>query len=150
MRLRLIAAGKKMPGWVQRGWEQYAARMPRECRLELREIALASRGRGAQEEGERMLAAIKEGARVVALEIGGSAYDTAELAQLLARWQREGRDVEFLIGGPDGLSEACRERADQSWSLSPLTFPHAIVRILVAEQLYRAWTILKGHPYHRE
>lgn len=150
MRLRLIAVGTKMPGWVRQGWDDYARRMPRECRLELREIALARRGRGAEEEGERILAALQRGTQVIALEVGGRQHDTPELARKLGLWLQAGRDVEFLVGGPDGLSAACRERADEAWSLSPLTFPHALVRILLAEQLYRAWTILQGHPYHRE
>ena len=138
-----------MPDWVTRAWTDYAGRMPRACRLELREIPLASRGRGAAEEGERMLATIKPDERVIALEVGGQSWNTEELSRQLARWLQDGRDVSFLVGGPDGLSPACGERASRQWSLSPLTFPHAIVRILVAEQLYRAWTILQNHPYHR-
>lgn len=146
MRLRLVAAGTRMPDWVQRGWEEYAKRMPRECRLELHEIPLARRGR---DEGERMLAALRRGNRVVALEVTGTAHDTPALARRLAAWMRGGTDIDLLVGGPDGLAPACRERADESWSLSPLTFPHTLVRIVVAEQLYRAWSILANHPYHR-
>ena len=149
MRLRLVAAGTKMPDWVRRGWEEYAKRLPRECRLELREIPLARRGRGADEEGERMLAALRDGARVVTLEVEGTAHDTPALARRLAAWMQGGKDIELLVGGPGGLSRACRERADENWSLSALTLPHALVRIVVAEQLYRAWSLLNNHPYHR-
>lgn len=96
-----------------------------------------------------MLAALRPQERVVALAIDGTAYDTAELARRLRGWQLDGRDVAFLIGGPEGLAPACLARAELRWSLSPLTFPHGLVRVLVAEQLYRAWSLGAGHPYHR-
>ncbi|HEY5719007.1 MAG TPA: 23S rRNA (pseudouridine(1915)-N(3))-methyltransferase RlmH, partial [Gammaproteobacteria bacterium] len=99
---------------------------------------------------ERMLAALPTGARVVALDVAGSAWDTPTLARQLERWRAGGSDVALLVGGADGLAPACLERAEQRWSLSPLTFPHMLVRVLVAEQLYRAWSLLSGHPYHRE
>jgi 23S rRNA (pseudouridine1915-N3)-methyltransferase len=155
MRWRLIAAGTRLPGWVNAGYDDYASRFGPELRLELREIAVTPRGRGADlararaREGERMLAAIDPGMYVVALEVGGRALGTEALAQWLAERQRDGRDVALMIGGPDGLAPECVARADWKWSLSPLTFPHALVRLLVVEQLYRAHSILKNHPYHR-
>jgi len=154
MKLRIIAAGTRMPAWVTEGARDYARRLPREYGLDIVEIPLASPKRGAaralQEEGRRMLAALGERDRVIALAIEGQLSSTAELARRLGRWQQAGRDVAFLIGGPEGLAPECLERAEQRWSLSPLTFPHALVRVLLVEQLYRAWTVLAGHPYHRE
>jgi len=155
MRIHLIAVGRRMPDWVSAGFEEYRRRMPPECRIELVEIAAGQRGKGAdlarlqREEGEKMLAVIPKGAEVVALDARGRMVDTGGLAQWLDGWLGGGRDVAMLIGGPEGLAPACRERADRIWSLSPLTFPHPLVRIVVAEQLYRAMSILKGHPYHR-
>ena len=155
MRLRLLSPGQKMPAWIQQGFAEYAQRMPRECKLELLEIPLGKRARGIpveraiEAEGERMLAAIKPGDRVVALEVNGKSFTTEALAGHLESWMGDGRDVCLLVGGPDGLAPACIERADMSWSLSPLTLPHGLVRVLLAEQLYRAWTVMKGHPYHR-
>jgi len=156
MRIRLIAVGTRMPGWVTEGYETYARRLPRECRLELTEIAAGRRGRNAdlarllREEGERMVAAVPRGARVGALEVDGRAWSTPQLARELEGWMADGRDLALMVGGPEGLDAAVRERADFAWSLSPLTLPHPLVRVLVAEQLYRAWTLLAGHPYHRE
>jgi len=155
MRLRLICVGQKMPDWVTTGYQEYARRMPPGLPLELVEIPLAHRGRNpdiprlVQKESDAMLAAVAPGDRVVALEVDGRAWSTEKLAAQLENWQMEGRDVCFLVGGPDGLGDACRARADVHWSLSPLTLPHPLVRILVAEQLYRAWTITRNHPYHR-
>jgi 23S rRNA (pseudouridine1915-N3)-methyltransferase len=155
VRLRLVAAGTRMPGWVTEGFADYAGRMPRECRLELKEVALGRRSRGADvarakaEEGERLLAA-SESCMRICLDVRGAAVDTAGLAGKLGQWLQEGQDVALLVGGPDGLSEECLAAARWRWSLSPLTLPHALVRVLVAEQLYRAWTVLSGHPYHRE
>ena len=129
--------------------------MPPECRVTLKEIAPAKRSKGLSaermrgQEAERILAALPKGARVVALEVGGKAWSTEQLAGHLEHWQQEGRDVALLVGGPDGLDPACRGRADDLWSLSPLTLPHMLVRILLAEQLYRAWSITRGHPYHK-
>lgn len=155
MRIRLIAAGTRLPDWVQTGFREYAERLPHECRLELREIPLGRRTRGAdvgraiREEGERMLSAIRSGERVVALDVAGRAFDTADLAGRLRAWLQDGRDIALLVGGPDGLAQTCLERCEQRWSLSPLTLPHGLVRIVVAEQLYRAWSMLTHHPYHR-
>jgi 23S rRNA (pseudouridine1915-N3)-methyltransferase len=152
-RLRILAVGTRMPGWVEQGFEEYRRRLPRECALELREVPLARRGadtaRALADEGEALLAALGADERAIALEVGGRALDTAELATRLGEWRDHGERVAFLIGGPDGLAEACRARARERWSLSRLTLPHPLVRIVLAEQLYRAWSLLAGHPYHR-
>jgi 23S rRNA (pseudouridine1915-N3)-methyltransferase len=152
-RLRLLAVGTRMPAWVDTGFEEYRKRLPRECALELREIPLARRGadtaRAVAEEGEALLAALAGDEIVVAMEVGGTAIDTPSLAKTLGRWHDEGRRAAFLVGGPDGLAQACRARAGLQWSLSRLTLPHPLVRIVLAEQLYRAWSLLAGHPYHR-
>ncbi|MDX1598365.1 MAG: 23S rRNA (pseudouridine(1915)-N(3))-methyltransferase RlmH [Marinobacter sp.] len=155
MRLRLICVGQKMPDWVSQGYTDYARRMPPELPLELVEIPMAHRGKNPdiarlmQKESDSILSAAGPRDRVVALEVGGRPWSTEKLASQLENWQQDGRDVSFLVGGPDGLAEACRQRADQLWSLSPLTLPHPLVRILLAEQLYRAWSITRNHPYHR-
>jgi len=155
VRLRLICVGQKMPDWVSKGYDDYARRMPPEMPLELVEIAMVHRGKNPdiprlmQRESEAVLAATGPRDRVVALEVTGSSWSTEKLASQLESWQQDGRDVNFLVGGPDGLAEPCRQRADQQWSLSPLTLPHPLVRILLAEQLYRAWSITRNHPYHR-
>lgn len=153
--MHLLAVGSRVPAWVDTGCREYARRLPRECRLELVTVAAARRGKGAgtaravAAEGRRLLAAVPAQARVVALDQGGEPWTTRMLASRLARWLQEGRDVALLVGGADGLAPACLERAEQRWSLSPLTLPHALVRVIVAEQLYRAWSLLAGHPYHR-
>ena len=155
MNIHLIAVGDKMPRWVQEGYREYAQRMPRECSLKLAEISARHRGKNAdiaritRDEGKHMLAAIPRGSRVIALEVKGREWSTEDLARQLENWMAGGQDVSLLVGGPEGLARECREQADQLWSLSPLTLPHPLVRIVVAEQLYRAWSILQNHPYHR-
>ncbi len=155
MKIHLLAVGTRMPDWVQAGYREYAVRLPRECALNLIEIPAGKRSpkadliRLTRAEGERLLAAVPAGSRLIALDERGREWTTVELAEQLAGWLREGRDLSLLVGGPDGLDMACRERAEQLWSLSRLTLPHPLVRILVAEQLYRAWSLLHGHPYHR-
>jgi len=155
VRLRLVAVGTRMPGWVDEGFREYAGRMPRECRLELREVALGRRRRGGDagramaEEAERLLAASADCLRIC-LDVRGAQVDTPGLARRLAGWLQVGQDVALLVGGPDGLAQPCLQAAQWRWSLSPLTLPHGLVRVLLAEQLYRAWTVLSGHPYHRE
>lgn len=145
-----------MPGWVQQGVEEYARRIRGELGFEIIEIPLARRTRSAnidqciQKESEALLARLTAADYVVALEVKGKPLDTAGLAQRLEHIQTSARPLNLLIGGPDGLSEACRQRADECWSLSGLTLPHPLVRILLTEQLYRAHSLLKGHPYHRE
>lgn len=155
MRLKLVAVGQKMPSWVTAGFQEYARRMPPEMPLELIEIPLAKRGRNpdiarlVEREGEQMLQAVGGSDWVVALDIPGKSWTTPVLSEQLERWQMQGQNLALLVGGPDGLAPACRARAAQSWSLSALTLPHPLVRVLVAEQLYRAWTITRNHPYHR-
>jgi 23S rRNA (pseudouridine1915-N3)-methyltransferase len=155
VRISLIAVGTRMPAWVEAGVDEYRKRLPSELTLQIREIPLGKRGKNADiaraiaQEGEAMLAAIGARDRVIALEVKGRAWSTAQLAQQLAGWQMSGDDVSLLVGGPDGLAPACLARAHERWSLSPLTLPHPLVRVLLAEQLYRAWTINNNHPYHR-
>lgn len=155
MKIAILSVGARPPQWVQVGVQEYVKRMPPECRVELVEIPPAKRAKGIaadrirEQEGERILAAVPKGARVVALEVKGRGWSTEQLAGRLEDWQREGRDVALLVGGADGLAPVCRDRADELWSLSPLTLPHMLVRVLLAEQLYRAWSITRGHPYHK-
>ncbi len=152
-RLRILAVGTRMPGWVQAGFEEYRKRLPREWALELREIPLGRRGqdaaRAVREEGDALLAALEGDEHVVAMEVTGRALATPDIAKSLERAREQGQRLAFLVGGPDGLSQACRARAREQWSLSRLTLPHPLVRILLAEQLYRAWSLLAAHPYHR-
>jgi 23S rRNA (pseudouridine1915-N3)-methyltransferase len=155
MYIRLLAIGSKMPSWVSAGYEEYAKRFPPSCKLELVEIPAEKRTKQShiqrliQTEGEKLLAAVKPGNRVIALDVQGKSWSTEELAVHLEGWHHEGRNVDLLIGGPDGLSPDCLKAADLKWSLSALTFPHPLVRIILSEQLYRALTIIQGHPYHR-
>jgi 23S rRNA (pseudouridine1915-N3)-methyltransferase len=155
MKCRLIAAGTRLPDWVNSGFHEYQKRLRTPLVLELQEISVATRragenpARAVMREGGDMLAAIGRDDYVVALEITGKSMTTEQLSGWLAQRMQDGRSLALLIGGPDGLSPQCRERADQSWSLSPLTLPHALVRVVVAEQLYRAMSLLAGHPYHR-
>jgi 23S rRNA (pseudouridine1915-N3)-methyltransferase len=155
MRVRLIAVGTRMPKWVTAGVAEYEPRLPREWRFELVEIPVAARGNNAdvarlkRAEGEKMLRAIPQGADVIALDERGEALSTVEWAAAVRDWQRHGRDVALLVGGPDGLAPECLARAQRRWSLSKLTLPHALVRVFVLEQLYRAWSVAAGHPYHR-
>ncbi|HHM05773.1 MAG TPA: 23S rRNA (pseudouridine(1915)-N(3))-methyltransferase RlmH [Gammaproteobacteria bacterium] len=155
MRLHLISAGTRMPPWVVQGFDQFATRLPPECSLQLHEIPLGRRSRNTnplrarEDEGRRMLAAVPKNARVIALDVTGRGWSTEQLAAAMQDWLQDGRDLALLVGGPEGLAPACVARAELRWSLSPLTFPHMLVRLIVAEQLYRAWSLLKGHPYHR-
>jgi len=145
-----------MPSWVQTGYQEYARRLPRELQLVLIEIPLAHRGKNADisrllnKEGEMMLAAIKPTDFVVSLDVTGKSWTTADLAKHLSNWQSLGSDVCLLVGGPDGLSTQASARAQQHWSVSKLTFPHPLIRVVIAEALYRAWSVNAGHPYHRE
>ena len=153
MRIYLFAVGARQPEWVDQGYAQFASRLGRDCPLELVEIPLArgakrSSGRANADEGQRMLKRIPADAHVVALDAGGRSWSSEALAEQLQRWQT-GPDCYLLIGGPDGLDAACLARANQVWSLSPLTLPHGLVRIVVAEALYRAVCIRRGHPYHK-
>nr|WP_281732628.1 23S rRNA (pseudouridine(1915)-N(3))-methyltransferase RlmH [Franconibacter sp. IITDAS19] len=154
--MQLVAVGTKMPDWVQTGFIEYLRRFPKDMPFELVEIPAGKRSKNADikrildKEGEMMLAAAGKGNRIVTLDIPGQPWDTPRLAKELERWKQDGRDVSLLIGGPEGLAPACKAAAEQSWSLSTLTLPHPLVRVLVAESLYRAWSITTNHPYHRE
>jgi len=156
VQIHLIAVGNRMPAWVSDAYQEYAKRLPRESALKLVEIAPGKRGHKAdvqrilRDEGERMLAALPRDCQVIALEVGGKSWSTPQLATQLEAWMHSGRDTALLVGGPEGLDAACRERADQLWSLSALTLPHPLVRVILAEQIYRAWSVMVGHPYHRE
>ncbi|HEX5959616.1 MAG TPA: 23S rRNA (pseudouridine(1915)-N(3))-methyltransferase RlmH [Rhodanobacteraceae bacterium] len=155
MRARLIAVGERMPGWVAEGFAEYAKRLSRQLPLELVEIKPGAHGKGRDDaramadEGAALLAALPRAAHVVALDGRGTAWSSEQLARQLSNWRMTGRDLALLIGGPDGHAREVLDRADQRWSLGPLTLPHMLVRLVVAEQLYRAVTILGGHPYHR-
>jgi 23S rRNA (pseudouridine1915-N3)-methyltransferase len=155
MQLTVAAVGQRMPGWVQTAWHEYARRFGRGLSLELKEIPLARRSKNADIESlrkaecEALLAAVPTGHRVIALDEKGRQWSTGELAQQMEHWMRDERGVCFLVGGPDGLPARCREQAHDVWALGRLTLPHPLVRTLLAEQLYRAWTITQNHPYHR-
>lgn len=144
-----------MPAWVSTAYNEYAKRMPRELSPILIELPVAQRAKNAaveklkQEEGKNLLAAIPANSRVVALDVAGKSISTEGLAQKISSWQMEGQDASILIGGPDGLAPECLQLADERWSLSAMTLPHPIVRIVLIEQLYRAWSILINHPYHK-
>lgn len=154
MRVRLIAIGTRMPEWVETAVADYAGRLPRELKLEVVELPLEPRGKNAdiarlkQAEGERLLKAAGSARRIV-LDERGSAWSSAELAQRLERWKQDGRDLAWLVGGPDGHAPEVLAQAEAQWSLSRLTLPHPLVRVLLAEQLYRAWSLGAHHPYHR-
>ncbi|RDH81845.1 MAG: 23S rRNA (pseudouridine(1915)-N(3))-methyltransferase RlmH [endosymbiont of Seepiophila jonesi] len=155
MKIHLISVGNRMPRWVTEGYEEYARRMPAECGLNLVEINPGHRGKNAdiqrtlRDEGERMLKAIPKGCQVIALDVQGSSWSTEKLSQKLGAWMGDGRDLALLVGGPEGLARDCLARAEGRWSLSTLTMPHPLVRVVVAEQIYRAWSLLRNHPYHR-
>jgi 23S rRNA (pseudouridine1915-N3)-methyltransferase len=155
MRVSLIAVGQRMPPWIQQGFVEYAQRLQARLPLNLIEVPAVKRGSGdvaraMEEEGRRLLAALKPDHYVVALDERGRARTSVELSQWLGRRLQEGRDLSFLVGGADGFAPRVLERAEERWSLSALTLPHALVRVVFAEQIYRAVTLLDGHPYHRE
>ncbi len=155
MKIRLLAVGGKMPVWVSQGFNEYIKRLPSEMTFELVELPLGHRGKGAdkaraiKQEGDAMLAAIPKSDRVIALEVKGKSWSTEQLAEQIRDWQMDGRNISLLVGGPDGLDPRCVQAADQKWSLSALTLPHPLVRVILAEQVYRAWTVIQGHPYHK-
>ncbi|HET9700071.1 MAG TPA: 23S rRNA (pseudouridine(1915)-N(3))-methyltransferase RlmH [Burkholderiales bacterium] len=155
MKFIVLAVGSRMPAWIDAGFEEYARRMPRAARVELRELKPekrtgASRERIMEAEAARIAAALPEGCEIVVLDERGKALTTAELAAQVARWQEGGRDVAWIIGGADGLHPELKRRASRMVSLSAFTLPHGLARVLLAEQLYRAVSLLAGHPYHRE
>jgi 23S rRNA (pseudouridine1915-N3)-methyltransferase len=156
MQLQVLAIGRRMPPWVGDGVTEYASRLPAERGWRVVELPLGQRARGVAadravtDEGERMLARSPADAFVVALDERGDAWNSRDLARHLGRWRDENRTVVLMVGGPDGLAPACKERANDVWSLSALTLPHGLVRVVVAEQVYRAWSLLNNHPYHRD
>lgn len=155
MQLFIIAVGNKMPSWVEDGYQEYAKRMPAECKIQLKEIRPADRSsnRSAESvmasEQTKIRAALPKNARMIVLDEHGKHLTTIQLAQELEKWQQEGRDIAFVIGGADGLHNEIKETADDLIRLSSMTLPHGMVRVLLAEQLYRAWSITQNHPYHR-
>jgi len=155
MKIHLIAIGTKMPAWITQGYQDYAQRMPRECQLLLKEIPAEKRTKNSDvqkikvKEAEKLLDAIPNNCLIIALDVKGRSWSTEKLADNLQNWMMSGRDIALLVGGPEGLTDNVRQRADQLWSLSSLTFPHPLVRLILAEQLYRAWSITANHPYHR-
>lgn len=144
-----------MPGWVQEGYKEYEKRLPRELTPVQINLPLATRSKNSNitkviaQEGDAMLAKMQRGARVIALDVLGKNISTQTLSKRMADWQLGGQDIEILIGGPDGLDNRCLNNADEKWSLSAMTLPHPLVRVLLIEQLYRAWTLLNNHPYHK-
>jgi len=154
MRFLVVAVGHRMPPWVNTGFAEYAGRMPREARIELIALKPAARGAPLQRmldaEGKRILAALPVDCIRVALDERGTLLSTMDLARRVARWREAARDVAFIVGGADGLAESVKKAAHLVWSLSPLTLPHGLARVALAEQLYRADSILHNHPYHRE
>ena len=155
MKAKLVAVGERPPAWVAEGYADYTKRLSRELPLELVEVTPGLRGKGRDaaramaDEGERVLAALPKNAWVVTLDGRGKPYSSEQLAQRLAVWRQQGRDLAFLVGGPEGHAPSVLQRADESWALGAMTLPHMMVRLLVAEQLYRACSMLGNHPYHR-
>lgn len=156
MKLALLAVGTRMPGWVEEGFAEYQKRMPREARIELVEVRPEKRdgGKTAEQamatEAARITAALPKNCLRVALDERGKSFTSLQLADRLKEWLGSGRDVALIVGGADGLAPEIKHECDLLWSLSPLTLPHPVVRIVLAEQLYRAMSILQNHPYHRE
>lgn len=156
MKLLIVAVGHKMPNWIAAGCQEYTKRMPREASIQIIEIKPEPRSGGKTRdqltaaEAGRIEAALPNGCRIIALDERGDDLTTVKLSQQLDKWLGDGRDVALLIGGADGLAASLKDRADGMIRLSSLTLPHAVARLLLCEQLYRAWSLLKGHPYHRE
>lgn len=156
MRLLLVAVGQRQPAWADAAFDDYARRFPPECRLELKAVKAETRSGGKPvealmaAEAQRIEAALPKGIRRVVLDERGQRRSTAQLAERLRFWLGDGRDVAFVIGGPDGLDATLQRSADETLRLSDLTLPHAFARVLLAEALYRAWSVTAGHPYHRE
>jgi 23S rRNA (pseudouridine1915-N3)-methyltransferase len=155
MKLLLVAVGQRQPAWADTAYAEFAKRFPPELRLELKAVKAEARGSKTAEqlmaaEALRLDAAVPKGVRRVVLDERGERFTTRQLAARMKAWMAEGRDVALLVGGPDGLDATLKSSADETWRLSDLTLPHAFVRVLLAEALYRAWTVMVNHPYHRE
>ncbi len=155
MKISLISVGGKMPGWISEGYNEYAKRLPKEINPKMIDLPLANRNKNSNteklkaDEGKQILAALPKGSIMVALDVEGKALSTQGLTQKIQNWQMQGTHVSLVIGGPDGLSKECLKHASELWSLSALTMPHPLVRVVLIEQLYRAWTITQNHPYHK-
>ena len=155
MRLVVAAIGQRQPAWADAAWDDFAKRFPADCKLELKALKAEPRaGKAAAQcmaaEAQRLEAVLGKGLRRIILDERGSRLTTVQLADRLQFWRGDGRDVAFVIGGPDGLDPALKATADETLRLSDLTLPHAFARVLLAEALYRAWSVVQGHPYHRE
>ncbi|WEJ62243.1 23S rRNA (pseudouridine(1915)-N(3))-methyltransferase RlmH [Thiomicrorhabdus lithotrophica] len=156
MVIHFITVGQKMPKWVQDGYAEYAKRLPKSCAIKLVELPMAQRGKTGSadkykaEEAKKILAAIPKGAQLIVLDEHGEQVTTKGLAVKLEDWLASGQDVALIVGGPDGLEQSLIQQAKWKWGLSKLTMPHPMVRILVAEQIYRAYSVINNHPYHRE
>ncbi|MDZ7751603.1 MAG: 23S rRNA (pseudouridine(1915)-N(3))-methyltransferase RlmH [Gammaproteobacteria bacterium] len=155
MKVVVAAVGRGMPDWIATGYHEYARRLSGGCHLELREIKAPQRRGGDLDklrgrEGDLLLEAVADTDLRIALDEGGHSWSTRQLAAHLGRWLEEGTDVGLMVGGADGLAPRVKEQAHRLWSLSPLTLPHMLVRVVVAEQIYRAWSVISGHPYHRD
>lgn len=155
MQIEIVAVGKRMPGWVDQAVDEYQRRFAQGLTVTVRSLdasrrtATVGRDRGREDESARLLAAVPAGARIVCLDEQGKTWSTKQLSTQLAAWMQAGQPMSLLIGGADGMTPDCRQQADLVWSLSPLTLPHPLVRVVVIEQLYRAWSILNNLPYHR-
>ena len=156
MHIQIVAVGNKMPKWVVEGVNEYIKRFPADFKVSFTEISPGKRVKTSNiekvifEEGQKCLQSIPKGNRIIALEVTGRSWATEDLAKEIEKWKMDGRDVSLLIGGPEGLSPECKAAAEQKWSLSRLTLPHPMVRAIVAEALYRGWSVTQNHPYHRE
>lgn len=145
-----------MPAWINAGYDEYARRLPKELQPRLIELPLALRSRSSnidkikKTESDQIIASLKTNTQVILLDVLGKSLSTPDLAKKLEAWQMVGTDVSLIIGGPDGVSSECKAQANELWSLSALTMPHPLVRIVLIEQLYRAWTITQNHPYHKQ
>lgn len=155
MKINLISVGTKMPVWVEQGVQEYSKRLPAEFSFNCIEVPLGKRGKSStveqamRQEEEALLARIGPRDYLVALDVQGKVLSTEAMAARVSQIRDEGRHLSFLVGGPDGLTQTCLQRADERWSLSALTLPHPLVRTVMAEQMYRVWSLLSGHPYHR-
>ena len=156
MKIHLIAVGKKMPEWVNAGFSEFSKRMPPELQINLIEITPSVRNKATpiekniKEEGEHIQSVISASSRLIILDEKGKNFSSIELSKKMEAWLPLGQDISLIIGGADGLDDRIKQSADETWSLSSFTLPHALVRVLIAEQLYRGWSILKKHPYHRQ